>query len=386
MKNTLVPQRSRLLAHSQIAQLLRERIQNNAYRTKEFLPPERDLAEELHVSRQTVRKAIELLRQDGVVVPEQGRGTRIVAVSALSIADTATTQFQLGALIIYGISRESSAAICQGCTSVMRQADYHLIVAETMFARQERAADEALHLRTLIDKGIQGIIIYAEPTAQNRALLQEALERGIQVVQIDRFLPDVPCDYVGVDNQVATSTLMEHLIQSGHRRIALLSFLPEPSTCQERREGCRQTIQDYAAEGAELLIGYINPDKDLKAEIGRHLQQWRAFPQQPSVLFAVNDELALVVMQVLHAHGIKIPTEMAVVGFDNLRAGALVAPTLTTIQQPFAEIGATAARLLLDRMTGRYTGDPRRVLLPTELVIRQSDGFGKAKRSLPLAS
>jgi len=384
---TLRPHQSRVPVYFKTAQVLRERIREGKYCTEEFLPAERDLAEELKVSRQTIRQAIDLLRQEGTVVPEQGRGTRIVAPNLLAgSVSSLPTEFQLTALIIYGISRESSAAICQGCTSVMRQADYHLIVAETMFAHEKRAADEAFHLRTLIDKGIRGIIIYAEPTARNRALLQEALERSIQVVQIDRFLPDVPCDYVGVDNQTATHDMVTHLIREGHRRIGFLSFQSEPSTCQERRQGAQKSAKTHAAEGAELLVGYLDEEKDLRAEVERCVREWIALPKPPTVLFAVNDELALIVMQVVRAQGLSIPENMAVVGFDNLRVGALVAPTLTTVQQPFAEIGATAARLLLDRMQGRYSGDPRQILLPTHLVIRQSDAFGKTRNQLSLAS
>lgn len=376
---------SRVPVYLKTAQVLRERIKEGNYCTAEFLPAERDLAEELQVSRQTIRQAIDLLRQEGTVVPEQGRGTRILAPNFLTeAASSLPTKFQLTALIIYGISRESSAAICQGCTSVMRQADYHLIVAETMFAHENRAADEALHLRTLIDKGIRGIIIYAEPTAQNCVLLQEALERKIQVVQIDRFLPNVPCDYVGVDNQTAARDMVEHLIREGHRRIGFLSFQSEPSTCQERRQGARQSVETHAADGAELLVGYLDEEGDLRAEVERCVCDWLALPNPPTVLFAINDDLALMVMQVIRAQGLSIPENMAVVGFDNSRAGALVAPTLTTIQQPFAEIGATAARLLLDRMQGRYLGAARQVLLPTHLVIRQSDAFGKLRSPFSL--
>src|SRR5436190_1757837 len=118
---------SRLPAYLNVAQILRGRISGGSYCAEEFLPPERDLAVELQVSRQTVRQAIEVLRHEGVVVPEQGRGTRIVASAPLPPPTSLTTRFQLAALIIYGMSRESSAAICQGCASVMHKADYHLI-------------------------------------------------------------------------------------------------------------------------------------------------------------------------------------------------------------------------------------------------------------------
>lgn len=383
MRNRTLPHPSRRPAYINIVQALRERIQTGAYSVDEFLPPERDLAVELGVSRQTVRQAVELLKAEGIVIPEQGRGTRIVG-SAFS-EEITPTLFQLAALIIYGISRESSAAICQGCTSVMRQADFHLIVAETMLDAQKRATDEAAYLHSLIDRGIKGIIIYAEPIAQNRILLQEALKRNVHIVQIDRYLTDVPCDYVGVDNEAAAFEMTQHLIQNGHQRIAFFSLAPEPSTCRERRNGYLKALHNAGRTQDNALVGFLDNSKSIKSEVERHLAQWLAMPEPPTAIFAVNDELALLLIQILRTHGVKVPAEMAVVGFDNLRATGFCTPALTTVQQPFMELGATAARLLLDRMTGRAEKTPLRVLLPTQLVIRQSCVFGEEEKVLAKA-
>src|SRR5579871_3489391 len=113
---------SRLPAYWRIARELRERIATGTYRPDEFLPAERDLAREFQASRQTIRLAIDALRQEGLLIPEQGRGTRVVDITtAETPGSPASNQFRLAALIIYGISREGSAAILQGCQSVARQ-------------------------------------------------------------------------------------------------------------------------------------------------------------------------------------------------------------------------------------------------------------------------
>jgi LacI family transcriptional regulator len=112
------------------------------------------------------------------------------------------------------------------------------------------------------------------------------------------------------------------------------------------------------------------------------VQQWLALLQPPDAIFAVNDSTALLVMQILRRQGLRLPADMAVVGFDNQRAAGFVSPPLTTVQQPFVDLGATAAQLLLNRMMGRYQGGPRRVLLPTQLVIRQSCGADPVPASL----
>src|SRR5690348_2633989 len=120
MPSRLRDNSSRLPAYLRIAQMLRARIAEGGYLSGEFLPPERDLADEFSASRQTIRQAIDLLRQEGLVTPEQGRGTRIVrAQPAESVAPEETESFQLAALVVYGMSREGSAAIFQGCQAVM---------------------------------------------------------------------------------------------------------------------------------------------------------------------------------------------------------------------------------------------------------------------------
>jgi LacI family transcriptional regulator len=362
-------------AYRRVAQMLRERITQGARQDGEFLPPERVLASELKVSRQTVRLAIEILRQEGLLLPEQGRGTRIVTPNAAAAARQESDERNFAALVIYGMSREGSAAIFQGCALAIQRANYHLVVAETAISVRQRLLDEAAQLQSLLDKGIRGIIIYAEPTDQNRALLEQALDRGVQVVQIDRYLPGLPCDYVGLDNAAATEEMTDHLIALGHRRIAFLSMKPEPSTCQERLQGYRLSLRAHGLrDSSRDLVAYCSAQRNTHSEVTRIVHRWLSAPTPPTAICAVNDELAITVMQALQAQGRSVPDEVAVVGFDNQRAAGLVSPPLTTIEQPFSDLGEAAAHLLLSRLMGSYTGEPRRILLPTRLVIRQSCG------------
>lgn len=362
-------------AYRRVAHALRERIQHRSCQDGEFLPPERTLAAELKVSRQTVRLAIELLRQEGLLLPEQGRGTRIVLPQAAPVSRQEGDERSFAALVIYDVSRESSAAIFQGCALAMQRANFHLVVAETAISVRQRLLDEAAQLQSLLDKGIRGIIIYAEPTDQNRALLEQALRRGVHVVQIDRYLPGLPCDYVGVDNVTAAEEMTDHLIELGHRRIAFLSMKPEPSTCQERLQGYHSSLRAHGLQASSNdLVAYCNAQRKAQSEVNRILNRWLSSPTPPTAIFAVNDELALTVIQTLQAQGKHVPDAVAVVGFDNHRTAGLISPPLTTIEQPFSDLGEAAAHLLLSRIKGSYRGESRRILLPTRLVIRQSCG------------
>ncbi len=371
--------RSRLPAYQRVVRILRDRIADYGYAVGEYFPSERDLAAEFRCSRDTIRQAMDVLKQDGLVAPEQGRGTVVLGLpEPHETPREARDRLQLAALIIYGMARDGSAAIFQGCQEIMRLEDHHLIVCETPRDAQRRHETEAAHLRSLIDKGIGGIIIYAEPTDQNRSLLTEALGGGVSVVQIDRYLQGLDCDYVGVSNVAAARAVVEHLVQDGYRRIVAVSLEPEPSSCTERLAGYTEAMD---AHELPARVEFGGPTTETNAEMTRLVDRWIATEAIPDAVFAVNDGLALLLIRALRDRGLKAPGDVAVAGFDDIGAAALMEPPLTTVRQPFYEMGQTAARLLLDRMAGTYTGVARRVTCPTQLVVRESCGCSQSGRA-----
>ena len=367
---------TRSLAYLQLAHELRERVRQGIYPPNTYLPSERNLSLEWKASRQTIRQALQQLREEAMVVSEHGRGNRVLwekpEGSSPEKSDTSYAKF--AALVIYGIAHGGAMNICQGAVSAMQYDGYHLIVVEVAQNVRRRAEEEAAQIRALIDKGIRGLLIYAEPTDKNRELLEEALAKGIQVVQIDRYLEGLPCDYIGIENAPAAEEITEHLLHAGHRRIALLSFQNAASTCQERLRGYCNALKHSEIPIDEALITYCDPRKERTAEMVRIVRQWRALPEPPTAIFAVNDELALEVLKAMAALSISVPSQMALVGFDNLLATGLVSPALTTVAQPFYDLGRTAAQLLLSRMQSSYVGEPRTIRLPTRLIVRQSCG------------
>jgi LacI family transcriptional regulator len=372
--------RSRLPAYQRVVRIMRDRIADYGYAVGEYFPSERDLAAEFRCSRDTIRQAVEVLKQDGLVASEQGRGTVVLGLPEPHMTPReARDQLQLAALIVYGMARDGSAAIFQGCQEIMRYEDHHLIVCETPRDALRRHETEAAHLRSLIDKGIGGIIIYAEPTDRNRSLLAEAVACGVNVVQIDRYLQGLDCDYVGVPNAQAAREAVEHLVQDGYRRIVAISLEPEPSSCTERLAGYTDAMDAHELP-ARVEMGGTTAGTN--AEMARIVDGWIVAEAIPDAVFAVNDGLALLLIRALRDRGLRVPNDVAVAGFDDIGAAALMEPLLTTVRQPFYEMGQTAARLLLDRMAGTYTGVARRVTCPTQLVVRESCGCsppGRAK-------
>jgi LacI family transcriptional regulator len=102
------------------------------------------------------------------------------------------------------------------------------------------------------------------------------------------------------------------------------------------------------------------------------MQQLMALPQRPDAVFCANDLMAIGALDVAHELGLEVPKDVAIVGFDDVDAATIVSPPLTTVRNPAYESGSTAGDLLLSRMSGRYTGAGRTVVLPCVLVPRDS--------------
>src|SRR5262249_32649721 len=133
------------------------------------------------------------------------------------------------------------------------------------------------------------------------------------------------------------------------------------------------------------LVVYCDKPEGTSVDVGPVLDRLMSNAAPPSAVFAVNDGLALLVLQALRNKKLSDPEDLAVVGFDDLSSSAIVSPGLTTVHQPFRALGETAGHMILDRLSGRYSGPPRRVQLATKLVVRESCGISDYLRSETLA-
>lgn len=373
---------SRVLTSTHLAQILRDRIRIGTYQVGEFLPSERDLAESLEVSRETIRRVIGELVSDGIVERERGRGNRIISIPG----ESAPSRTRLIGMVIYGLGHMGSASIFNGCHIILRNHGYHLIVCETSTDVMVRATDEAIQLRALMERGIDGMVLYAEPTAQNQSLLHEAMRNGIHIVQVDRYIPGLPSDYIGVENERAAYGAVERLIELGHRRIAHLTMEGGVTSVQERQDGYRRALISAGIEpDPELIASYSRADGP--DQFDRILDRWLQLSPRPSAIFSINDTFAVEMLSRVKRRGFKVPDAVSISGFDDVPAAAIVTPPLTTVAQPFSLIGQTAAQVLLDRISGRLTGPPRHILLPTQLIVRESIGrWNEASVKSPVGS
>ena len=185
---------------------------------------------------------------------------------------------------------------------------------------------------------------------------------------------DLP--FVDVDNVAAAKTAVEHLIALGHRRIGCITNGPPQDTASASRlEGYRIALEARGLEYDPAIVRYGDFEERSGTEAMRELL---GTDPRPSAVFVASDEVALGALKAARAMGLRVPQDIALVGFDDLPISEFVDPALTTMRVPARAIGAQAARMLIELITSGTT--PASMLLPTELVIRDSCGARASAR------
>ncbi len=199
----------------------------------------------------------------------------------------------------------------------------------------------------------------------------------VPFVLIDKFIEGLDCNFVGVDDRAGAYEAVSHLIGLGHKRIAYISGAKNASTNKGRLQGYEEALRDNNITLEPELTagdGWLEED-GYKA--GRTLLEL-APEKRPTAIFAVNDLCAFGVLQAIKEKGLKVPEDVALIGFSDVKAASIATVSLTTVRQPTREIGKQAVRILLEEIENR-TSDmkTKKVILKPELVIRKSCGaFG----------
>jgi LacI family transcriptional regulator len=232
----------------------------------------------------------------------------------------------------------------------------------------ERPDRERQYVTTLLSKRVDGLILapWRKPTAAMAKVLRKA---PIPIVVIDREDVLSSADSVRYDDQGGGRQAGEHLLELGHTRIAAIAGPPDPGHEPDRFEGFRGALADAGVELPERAV--VRSDYHFaggRAATAELLSREVSF----SALFAANDLMAAGAIRELTGHGLSVPGDVSVIGFDDAPLAEMTSPALTTVRQPVQEMGDKAVSLLLARVTGAAAGAGGRHVLPTSLVVRES--------------
>jgi len=354
----------------QLMTYYRERILDGRLPAGTRLPTDEELAALYQISRDTVRQALALLANEGLIERVQGRGTFVIQPPANGSQVTQLQQKQIGFILNRTLRTQLTMNLLVGVEQAAKSHGYNVSFTYSE-GDQEQQARDIDRLRT---NHILGVIIWPTGDTTYDASIQQLQADHIPVVLMDRYFPGLAIDYVGSDNVGAGYRATEHLLILGHRRIGFVFEREETlqtTSVHERWQGYCKALQQYEVPYDETLVV---PDlRQLPTGAHEGLLEFLQRPDRPGAIFAVNDYIALDVLKAAKAMHLRIPEDLAIVGFDDLEFAAHVNPPLTTMAQQFVDIGLRAGTLLISRIEG-IAGPPKHIELPTNLIIRESCG------------
>jgi LacI family transcriptional regulator len=301
----------------------------------------------------TREKVLESMRQLGYVYDRVAANLRSQQSSTIG-------------LIIDEMANPFFSELQDGVHNEMDKAEYTVLSGTTYdsYDKLERI------LSTMVENRVGGVI-FSPVTSSSNKTIDQIYHWDIPIVVVNKYLSGSNYDYVGVDNVVGAQKAVDYLIREGHRRIAFLGGFLESTPWKDRKQGYSKAFHQAGLEIDDSLI--INSPTTREGGFDA-IRQLIHFQNLPTAIFCYNDVVAIGVMEELKKSGIIPGKDIAIVGFDNIKEAAIVTPGLTTVNSYIRNIGTHAARLLLQRIMG-FEGDPQRIILEPELIIRDSCSY-----------
>jgi LacI family transcriptional regulator len=331
-------------------------------------PTQADVARRADVSQALVSYVLNGKAE--LSVPEDTRQRILDAISELgyepnfSARSLRTRKTFTIAVVLPDITNPFYPAFARGVQDVAQQRGYDLILYNTDgLPERERQC-----MRLLRRGQVDGVIMTLfHPNTEDLRSLQE---RGIELAMLSSLSrPELGIDSIGIDEPAAVCEAVAYLIGRGHRRIGILAGLPGTPPYLMRLDGYQRALIAAALPRDKQIIqngdfseqgGYVATHKLLTLD------------SRPTAIFAANDLMAIGALRALRAQGLRVPHDMALIGFDDIPAARLISPPLTTVTQFEGQLGRRLAELLLDRLESKLSEAARHEMLPHQLILRES--------------
>ncbi|MBE6612447.1 MAG: GntR family transcriptional regulator [Ruminococcaceae bacterium] len=336
--------------YQKIYHKLREQITSGVLAENDKLPTEYELMEQFGVSRVTVIKALNLLKDDGLIrrIPKVG--------SFVSVSDAAEPCGEKGTIaLILAFSSEDAPGLCEAVREEAAKHGYHVMLYNT----RQSVETEQKYLKSMLEREVAGVICYPVNGEYENLSDYRALKKaGVPLVTVDKrvWQPDgeIPC--VTTDNRKAAREITSWVIGKGHCRIGYCYSLLIQANARYRFKGYAEALMEHDIEYDSALVGEMDARltqyRSSDSVYRQFLEYLTSLPEPPTALICENDVVALRIMRQAKSMGIRIPDQLSVTGFDNLYLCEMLDVPLTTMEQNFSEIGREAVRQLLKEMDG----------------------------------
>lgn len=324
-----------------------------------------DVARAADVSQALVSYVV---NESAVPIPDETRRRIFAAMDRLGyVPNVIARRLRRGktatlAGVIPDIMNPFYPALERGIQEVSDREGFDLIIYNTGGQR----AKEQRCLQSLLQGRVDGVVgVFFHLSARD---LTPLLEQHVALVRLEATQKkggELPLDTLFVDNVLAAKEAVRYLIGKGHKRIGMLSSLDGPACF--RLAGYQAALEEAGLEPEETLIqrNSFNEDSGFRA-------MQKLLGERPTAIFAANDLMAMGAMMALRQAGLRVPEDVAVLGFDDISAAKLVYPALSSVAQNQQALGRRAAEMVFERLTGALTGAGRVEAVAHQLVLRES--------------
>lgn len=329
----------------------------------------KEVAEEAGVSQMTVSRVLNKQK----LVKESTRLRVEAAIASLNYRPNlmarglAGGKSKLIGLAYYNPSPSYLSALLVSALKECRDLGHHLVIED--LSDIEGVLDNSVIVKRLSSIRLDGLIL-APPLSSNLALLKLMQDMGIPVVALSFRDPQSNHSSVAFDDVAAAFTMTELLIEKGHKRIGFIRGPREHPSSPQRQIGYEKALK---AHGIPIDKGLIF-EGDFTFKSGMQLaDKVLDANAPPTAVFASNDDMAAGLIAGTQRRGVKIPSELSIVGFDDTAIAAAIWPRLTTVKQPIAEMAQTAVDMISDITSANWNGQPAHVTIDTiQIVERES--------------
>jgi LacI family transcriptional regulator len=271
-------------------------------------------------------------------------------------------------LIVLDVSNPFFTEVARGVEDAANAAGSIVVLCNS----DDSATKEQRYLQSLEEQRVQGILI--TPVSSSEASVQRVRRHGIAVVFLDHPSRSADLCSVAVDDVLGGELAALHLFAQGHRRIGFIHGPPTIRQIAERQRGVLRAVKRFGLDPQATVIN-ITLSGQNTSEGEASVALLLASEQRPTAVFCGNDLLALGLMRGLAKQGIRVPQDMAVVGYDDVDFANVLSPPLTTIRQPKYELGYKAAQLLLEETQNPNQHTHQQIIFQPELLVRESSLF-----------
>lgn len=342
-----------------VTDFIKEYISINNLKHGDKLPTENEIINATGVSRVTLRRAFSNMQEQNQIFSIQGSG--------YYLGDSIKNKEDITIPIIISYNQENSK-ILNLVGGAQKRLDSYKCNSTVHISRRDPVTEREM-LQELFDSGCRCAIIFPVSSEDNTDFYFSLIQKGMNLVFIDRQPQGIYCcNLVQADNMTGGYLATKHLIEQGHRNIAVFGLDPlvHTSTIGERYAGYKQALREFGIDLPHKSYYYSKYricNSDVEELLSPHCNI--------TAVFAISDHAAVDIATHAYNKNLNVPNDLAVIGFDNLDITTLFTPHLSTIDQPFTQLGEEAAEIAYNIISGSSNGYTQKIL-PVRLIQRES--------------